>query len=172
MKKICELCKKEFDTNIKVDGKYHNICNRKLCLECSPFKSGNRLSAKMLSLVKPGRFLCSKCKENKEAEAFYLNTDGSRKHSYCKECQTKNVLDRQHLWKEKAIAYKGGKCVCCGYFKYHGALEFHHLNPDEKDYGLAAGRLKKFETSKAELDKCILVCANCHREIHGNLIQL
>lgn len=70
-----------------------------------------------------------------------------------------------------AIAYKGGSCQCCNYNRYVGALEFHHLNPDEKDFGIASrGYTRSWERNKAELDKCVLVCANCHREIHANII--
>ena len=70
-----------------------------------------------------------------------------------------------------AIAYKGGCCQCCNYNRYVGALEFHHLNPDEKDFGIASkGYTRSWERNKEELDKCVLVCANCHREIHANII--
>lgn len=70
-----------------------------------------------------------------------------------------------------SIAYKGGKCQCCGYNKYVGALEFHHINSEEKDFGISAkGYTRSWKRVKEELDKCILVCANCHREIHGNII--
>lgn len=64
-----------------------------------------------------------------------------------------------------SIAYKGGKCQCCGYNKYVGALEFHHINSEEKDFGISAKGCS-WKRVKEELDKCI--CANCHREIHGN----
>lgn len=117
-------------------------------------------------------YYCPKCKLDKESSEFYMKSDTKRNHTYCKLCQTQNVLDRQKEWKRKAIEYKGGKCCVCGYIKCDAALEFHHLDPKEKEFRLSAGRLRKFESSKAELDKCILVCANCHREIHGNLIQL
>ena len=69
------------------------------------------------------------------------------------------------------VEYKGGSCVICGYNHYMGALEFHHLNPKEKDFNLS--HMKKYtfdEKIKNELDKCILVCSNCHREIHGKVV--
>ncbi len=81
-------------------------------------------------------------------------------------------MDRWTKRKLKAVAYKGGKCEVCGYDKYHGALDFHHLNPDEKDYSWRKLRLKSWEDITKELDKCICVCANCHREIHGSVDQL
>ena len=68
--------------------------------------------------------------------------------------------------KIKMVEYKGGKCEICGYNKCIEALEFHHTNPKEKDFNISGGT-KSFNSLKSELDKCILVCANCHREIHN-----
>ena len=77
------------------------------------------------------------------------------------------VSERRRKIKDMAIEYKGGKCEKCGYNKCNGALEFHHLNPEEKDFSIStSGTTKSFERIKKEIDKCILVCANCHREIH------
>lgn len=73
--------------------------------------------------------------------------------------------------KEELIQYKGGKCQICGYNKCTSALEFHHLDPTQKDFTISGGT-KSFNTLKPEVDKCILVCANCHREIHAGLINL
>jgi hypothetical protein len=84
-----------------------------------------------------------------------------------------SVVKRRKKIKEKAINYKGGCCQKCGYNKCVGALEFHHLNPNEKDFSLSSnGYSLSWETIKKELDKCILVCANCHREIHEELRNL
>lgn len=83
------------------------------------------------------------------------------------------VVKRRRKVKEMAIEYKGGCCSCCGYDKYNGALEFHHIDPKEKDFSLGAkGHCTAWEKVKKELDKCILVCANCHREIHIGLIEI
>lgn len=76
---------------------------------------------------------------------------------------------RQKL-KEKSINYKGGCCEKCGYDRCNSALEFHHLDPNEKDFGIGSYSILSWEKIKLELDKCIMVCANCHREIHHNLI--
>ena len=73
--------------------------------------------------------------------------------------------------KMKMVEYKGGKCEICGYNKCIEALEFHHLNPEEKDFTISGGT-KGFNSLKPELDKCILVCANCHREIHSGITKL
>ena len=73
--------------------------------------------------------------------------------------------------KKQCVAYKGGKCSVCGYKACLGALEFHHINPQDKKTrtGREAGnflRSKFTDKTEKELDKCVLVCANCHREIH------
>ena len=73
--------------------------------------------------------------------------------------------------KRKLIEYKGGKCQICGYNRCQEALEFHHLDPSQKDFTISGGT-KSFESLKPEVDKCILVCANCHREIHAGLIKI
>ena len=81
------------------------------------------------------------------------------------------VKKRRKKKKELAIQYKGGKCAICGYSKYNGALEFHHL--ESKDFGLGmSGLTRSWERTKNELDKCLLVCSNCHREIHAELVTL
>lgn len=72
--------------------------------------------------------------------------------------------------KQRLVEYKGGKCQICGYNRCINALEFHHLNPKEKDFTISGGT-KSFDSLKPEVDKCILVCSNCHREIHAGLIS-
>ena len=74
---------------------------------------------------------------------------------------------RQNL-KIKAIEYKGGKCEICGYDKCEWALDFHHLDSTKKDFGISQYIKLSWEKVRNELDKCIMVCANCHREIHYN----
>lgn len=85
----------------------------------------------------------------------------------CRKCVVEGTKKRRDNVKIKAIKYKGGKCEKCGYDKYNGALEFHHLNPSEKDFSIGqSGYTRSWEKVKKELDKCILICSNCHREIH------
>ena len=73
---------------------------------------------------------------------------------------------RQRI-KKQCIEYLGGKCENCGYDKCTAALDFHHKDMNEKEFNISGGSLKSFEKLKPELDKCILLCANCHREIHN-----
>ena len=65
----------------------------------------------------------------------------------------------------------GGECSHCGYSKYVGALEFHHVDPKEKDFGIS-GKVLGWERIKKELEKCVLLCSNCHREEHDRLSNL
>lgn len=73
--------------------------------------------------------------------------------------------------KIKAIEYKGGSCIRCGYNKCLWALEFHHRKPKEKEFGLAMDNILNWNKIKNELDKCDLLCANCHREIEYEAAQ-
>lgn len=110
------------------------------------------------------------CQIHGETE-FAERKDGNRTKWKCLKCEAEAVQRRRDKVKLMSIAYKGGKCQCCGYNKYVGALEFHHINSEEKDFGISAkGYTRSWKRVKEELDKCILVCANCHREIHGNII--
>lgn len=75
--------------------------------------------------------------------------------------------------KENLIRVCGNQCNICGYCKTKSALEFHHIKPEEKSYSIAAkGTCHDLEADLAEIKKCILVCANCHREIHDNLFSV
>lgn len=83
------------------------------------------------------------------------------------------VAKRRRKIKTLAIAYKGGKCQVCGYDKHQSALGLHHLNRKDKTFSIGEkGYTRSWEKVKAELDKCILVCANCHREIEAGVTQL
>ena len=65
--------------------------------------------------------------------------------------------------------HKGGKCQRCGYDKCEGALQFHHRNPEEKEFTLGQINLSKdfsIDELLQEVDKCDLLCANCHSEEH------
>lgn len=77
---------------------------------------------------------------------------------------------QERAWSRKLelIKMMGGKCSKCGYDKNIAALDFHHLNPKEKSFQLDARHLSNTHMEKImeEVKKCVLLCANCHREIH------
>ena len=88
----------------------------------------------------------------------------------CLKCGSDSVARRREKLKLKAIEYKGGCCSICGYSKCTSALEFHHSDPTQKEFGISSkGYTRSWDKVKEELDKCDLVCANCHREIHESL---
>ena len=95
---------------------------------------------------------------------------------YCFECvpsgldPAATLRRKKRLIKEKLIQYKGGQCQICGYNKCQGALQFHHRNPQEKEFTLSQINLNDtdftIEKLYEEVDKCDLLCANCHAEQH------
>ena len=103
------------------------------------------------------------CKWHGETD-HVLRNDGRFR---CKKCCVIAVSKRRVALKIKALKYKGNKCSICNYDKCKDALEFHHINPLEKEFGIANRIIRSWVKVKNELDKCILLCANCHRELHN-----
>jgi len=86
---------------------------------------------------------------------------------------SKQTNIRRKRLKRKMVNYKGGKCQFCNYSRYLGALDFHHIDPKTRCFGLSTDELyRSWKTIMAELKKCFIVCSNCHREIHAGLIKL
>ena len=85
----------------------------------------------------------------------------------------KAVAKRRKKLRDMALEYGGGKCIICGYDRCRRAMVFHHLDPSKKDFGLSVrGLTRSWDKMRAELDKCVLLCANCHAEVHDNITQL
>jgi transposase len=120
--------------------------------------------------IESGFKTCSKCKQIKplNKDNFYIRKSGAF-HYWCRKCNDRISLEKQTERKRKCVEYKGGKCVICGYNRYLGSLDFHHLDPAKKDYNISNLRTYSMEKLYKELDKCILVCKNCHCEIHGKV---
>lgn len=78
----------------------------------------------------------------------------------------KNSIQKLKIF---GVEYLGGKCSVCGYKTCVDALEFHHVNPSEKEFTISKRPCRALEKLKKELDKCILLCSNCHKELHHNL---
>jgi 5-methylcytosine-specific restriction endonuclease McrA len=90
----------------------------------------------------------------------------------CKACRSKNVANSRRRTKEKLVNLFGGCCQICKYDRYVGALEFHHINPETKLFGLSkSGLNRNFKTLLAEASKCMLLCSNCHKELEAGIIK-
>jgi len=82
-----------------------------------------------------------------------------------------NKAKRRLANKEKAIAYLGGKCWRCEETYDRELYDFHHIVPASKKYQWGEMKDKKWEIIKEELDKCILLCSNCHRLAHKEMLN-
>lgn len=129
---------------------------------------------------------CSKCKQTKSVDKFSKHKRGI--HSWCKEC----VRERSREWyKEKSEIVKAKskaylqerrkwydeykqtlKCSKCGE-NHLACLEFHHINPKEKNFGIAEA-LRQLNLGKEdilkEINKCEVLCSNCHKKLHYNIV--
>lgn len=155
----CPICGKS------LEGYHYNAiyCSR----ECKKENEKAKIREKNLQKRLAGK-ICPKC-GNKFIPKQYGTT-----RRYCFDCVPDNYWNNQsdasirNIIKKWALEYKGNKCSICGYERCSDALEFHHLDDNEKDFNISDRKLKQdWPAIKAELDKCILVCANCHRELHS-----
>ncbi len=90
-----------------------------------------------------------------------------RKYTDRREYLIEAVKKRRKKIRQMALDRLGGKCSRCGYDQCEEALEFHHLDSSQKDFGISSqGYTRSWKRVEEELKKCILLCANCHREIH------
>jgi hypothetical protein len=146
--RICLHCNINTVPNrIKIDDKWRNLKNRKYCLECSPFGKHNTRKIESSNVEK----FCKIC-----------NKTSTRSRSICDSCRVTNSRRKLKL---KLIEYMGGKCSICSYNNCIGALEFHHKDPTEKEF-ILGNNSRSYDAALKEALKCILLCANCHREAH------
>lgn len=107
--------------------------------------------------------MCPRCNEEKEVTDFYKR-DKKHAASFCKDCFNKYCMKRWQDKKIKAIESFGNTCLDCKQSFHPNVYEFHHLRDKDNDWGTL--RLKKQSAIDAELSKCVLLCANCHRIRH------
>ena len=170
--KECKKCGAQFKAWITLDdGRRLNTSSRKFCLECSPpFEHNTSDLTQTERVVKGVVCVCATCKR----EFVYKRGTGCSKEM-CASCR--QSLRRKKM-KAKAVAYKGGACICCGYDKSYRALVFHHRDPTQKIFGISLYFNRSWAVLQKELDKCNLLCSNCHAELHdetdgnGHIAQL
>lgn len=113
------------------------------------------------------------CKVHGEAKHRSVKRKGRKDSIVCSLCRSEAVKRRRQKVKVMALEYKGSRCECCGYDKCTAALEFHHIDDLTKEFGISEkGETRSWKRIQEELDKCVLLCANCHREVHANLLEV
>lgn len=148
--RICKKCGSDFPIMQKVDGKKRNLGNRKFCLKCSPFGKHN---------TKKDPALPSKTHSRNTPYSKW--TLEEKQEAINKRYQ--QGIDR----KKKIIEMKGGGCQKCGYNKCLRVLTFHHRDPATKSFCLTSREIGGFSWKSIieEVEKCDLLCYNCHMEI-------
>lgn len=153
----CLKCRSKFPKSIVIDGRRRNLQNRKYCFVCSPFGRHNTRN-----LVAPERrAICPVCGKD-----YRLGAGRTAKN--CPSCYVTRARQNR---KKRAVEYLGGSCQICGYNRCVQALVFHHVNGDSKEFNISFYS-RAWEAIQRELDKCALLCANCHSEVHAGLVSL
>ena len=160
-------------------GEY-NGCNKPAQFKC--LKCGNIQEVAQAKSIRTAK--CRNCNKHiclKCGKEFLLPSGKGHKATrrFCYECLPYETTDRvgknmyHTLWKEYVIKQikrrYGTSCTICGYNKNYAVLDFHHINIEEKEFSPAQLIHTSYDLDQIfqELDKCVLVCANCHREIHN-----
>lgn len=120
---------------------------------------------------------CKLCKNEKPLDHYYKsNAKGkngqiwSYLDPYCRPCRSAYHAQRKRDLKVRAIDYLGGCCSHCGLVDDPCVYDFHHLDPTKKEFSFGRIGARSFDKIVSELDKCILLCSNCHRKVHSTPI--
>lgn len=107
---------------------------------------------------------CKECGEIKPITEYYISNNKIL-HT-CKNCTRKKQREKYHKKQEELNNYKKQlSCKKCGENRFY-LLDFHHINPKEKEYSISSNPNASFQTIQKEIEKCIVLCSNCHREFH------
>lgn len=138
----------------------------KTCTNCG--KVHNRRTIECLSCYRkaftPILYTCESC--NKE---YYYTAKGCASTKKCNSCI---ISLRRKRKKQNLLTIVGTSCYICGYNRCTRALQFHHLNPKDKNFEISQSLTKSDEKLFKEIEKTIVLCANCHAELHDGLINL
>lgn len=163
MKIICVVCGKEVEAQ-KSTKKY---CST----EC--MNTARRMRYKEQQESKEPRTeynmkskICLVC-----GKSFTPKTPAANSRQCCYDCMPDGTQLKRSGFASLLKQQRGGKCERCGYNKYLGALEFHHIDPSKKEFTIGDSNFRLKECVE-EIKKCVLICSNCHKELHANLWSL
>ena len=155
----CIKCNKNFTKKTKINGKIVKVINkRKHCFDCVPYNTKFRITP-----LKGNKYKCKDCGIN----YVYGATSRRCTTKLCSKCCTYHKKERLL---DKAIKYLDSRCQICGYSKHKEALTFHHIKSKKFEISRKLYRIG-WASLKKELDKCILLCANCHAVKHKRIIR-
>jgi predicted HNH restriction endonuclease len=125
----------------------------------------------MCELSRVSTKVCKKCLEELPLSCFTKQPNGRIDHSpYCRKCRSSSQKTKRKENTHNAILHLGGKCNHCG-LQYDGTnsvvFDFHHINPQLKSFGLSKNSNRSPHIFMQEVEKCMLLCANCHRLLHN-----
>lgn len=139
---------------------------KKTPLYLKPTENPNFLNIKNLNNSRKNSFTCTMCLMDIQNENFIT------KKQICKSCHSCRVTISRRKNKKEYVNYLGGKCIQCDYIDLCG-LEFHHVDPVNKKFAIAEKKFVKMNSEiKSELDKCQLLCSNCHRETENPTLYI
>ncbi len=108
--------------------------------------------------------ICTRCHKSLDESKFYRKAN--KLHSHCKECHNTYCCTRWIQRKIQAVTHMGGVCTDCKGVYPYPVFEFHHRDPSTKDFSWGKMKLRSISQIEKELEKCDLLCANCHRLRH------
>lgn len=170
----CKVCKKlvylrwVYHPKRKYKGYHSSVCR-----ECRSLQERTRRRCQKIQKDKIIK-ICNKCgKENPHRFiSDSRNTNGGYYQKHCQYCHNATSVIRYRELKMQAINYLGNKCFDCGIQdSCIDIYDFHHRNPEDKKYSIGIlcknKSILSFDDIKEEIDKCDLLCANCHRKRHS-----
>ena len=154
----CEVCGKEFEAQKSTKKYCCRSCQNKAAWERK--KEKEKLLAQGIDSDIRQCIICGK--------DFKPIDKNANQRMCCYDCMPQGHQLTRSEFLDLIRKQRGGKCEKCGYDKYLGALDFHHINPEEKEMTIGDRNFKLKECIE-ETKKCILICSNCHRELHAGL---
>lgn len=164
----CKNCGQNFPNRVIIDGVLRVLSSRKYCLECSPYGLHN---TRVLRGPDDRRLLAPDGQSADETvvcscgRAYIYDRKLGHSRTKCNSCMSNANRAQRKL---RAIDYMGGCCIVCGYNKCPRSLVFHHKDPHTKEFAISYGTYS-WDKLQSELDKCVLLCSNCHGEVHDGL---